>query len=119
MARSYGFGSAQKKKALESAFSLYSILSVKNLLGKLYGLNDAIALVDSHVARCDLVDKNYLALGGVAELELDVPKVKTDGLEVVCNDLGDCKGLSLHAFEHFGAHNTESCKTFAGNERIA
>ena len=54
-------------------------LAVEDQLGQLNGRNDVLALVNAHIARCDLVDEDDL-VAVVTKLELDVPKVKTDGL---------------------------------------
>ena len=83
-------------------------LSVQDQLGQLHGLHNGIALVDAHIAGGDLVNEHHLAVLGVAELELDVPEIQADGLEVVSNDLGDCDGLLLHGLEHLGGHNAQN-----------
>ena len=70
------------------------LLSVVDYLGKLNGRNDDAVLVNSHVARSDFVNENYLAVI-VAELKLDIPKVKAEGFEIVSNDLGNLESLSL------------------------
>ena len=52
------------------------MLSVEDQLGELDRLDDLVALINAHVTRSDLVDKNDLAVV-VTELKLDIPKVTT------------------------------------------
>ena len=87
--------------------------AVEDELGKLNGFNDSISLVNSHVARSDLVDEDDLAVI-VTELELDVPKVKADGLKVVGNDLGDREGLCPKSLKSSEKVRKSSYRTRSG-----
>ena len=106
------------KKEQRKLCSLRFYLSVKDKLCEFNGFNDLAVLVNSHVTGSDLVDEyNFIAV--VTEFKFDIPKVKTDGFKVVCDDLCDSKCLSFEAFEHFSCHNLERNKTFACYERVA
>ena len=54
-------------------------LSVVNHLRQFYRRNDNAVLVNSHVTGSDFINQDNFAVV-VTELELDVPKVKTDAL---------------------------------------
>ena len=107
------------EKVVHEAFSQEEIrllvekLPVIDHFGQRGGLYDGVALVDAHVTGCDLIDEHDLAVV-IAELKLDIPQVKTDGLEVVGNDLGDRQGLCLEGFEHLSGHNAKRNQTLAG-----
>ena len=64
------FGDIYDKGRKKSVLS--NNLSVVDKLGELYGIDDVLALVDSHIARCDLIDENDLSVV-VAKLKLDIP----------------------------------------------
>ena len=110
----------QTKKSRRRAVGIFSFgLSVQDQLGQLYGIYDLVALVDAHIAGSDLIDEDDFTGLAVAELKLDVPQVKSDGLQVIGNDLGDLEGLLLHALEHGRGHDAKGCQTLAGYQRVA
>ena len=68
------------KRANFQKFALFHCrgkLSVVDKLGKLYGLDDLAVLINAHITRSDLVDKDNFAVV-IPKLEFDIPKVKTD-----------------------------------------
>ena len=84
-----------------------------------HGIHVLAVLVHTHIARGNFVNQHDLAVGVVAELELDVVQVKALLLQIVGHDFGDGLGLGLQGIILLGGHDTQGDQTVLGDQGIA
>ena len=88
-------------------------------LGESHGIDVLAVLIYSHIARCDLVDEDDLAVCIVAVFKLDIVKNESALSEIVSDDLGDLASHVSHIVVLLVGHNAENNEAFLGYERVA
>ena len=84
-----------------------------------HGIDVLAVLVNTHVAGSNFVDEHDIAVGIVAELELDVVQLHALGSQIVSDDLGDGLGLSLQILILLVGHNADGNQSILGDQGIA
>ena len=91
----------------------------KEQLGERHRIDVLAVFVHAHVARGDLVDEDDVALGVVAELELNVVEDKALLRQIVRDDLRDLLSHVLELVVLLLGHDAQNHQAVLGDQRIA